>query len=275
VADALVQYMPDNMELVTYPSESEFEIIHVTGRHDAVQKRVDALERKHKPYAIIQYVLKSSKNPSVKDWLEIWQGANVVWSYYDLSRIGYEEMGDNFPYFRFYYSPLGVDANIFKEHPGNKPFAIGVNSQDWLTESARECGMACQQLSRSMFFLGSELHRPNIVCRHHISDQEVARYWSQCQYVSGLRRTEGFEFPVIEGLLCGARPIVFDQPHYKWYDDFAIFIPELPRDETIAVIKQTLEEVPQKVTEEEKQLVRERFNWEFIIKNFWKEALWI
>lgn len=273
VCDALVQYMPEGMELVQSPWEADFEIIHAFGRHDAIERRVSLLRRKKKPYAVVQYALRSTIHPNTNDWMYIWKHANLVWSYYDLFRLADEDGAHG--EFNFFHSPLGVDPLIFKETPRDRRFIIGACSQHALAEGARECAFAAKRVQKPMFFLGHELRRgSDVVCCQNIDDEQVANYWSQCQYVSGLRRIEGFELPVIEGAMCGARPIVFDQPHYrKWFDEFAIFIPETPRDQVIDNLEHIFRGNYSTINENDKMLIRERFNWEKIIKAFWREAL--
>ena len=273
VCDALMQYAPEGIQLVQSPWDADFEIIHAYGRHDAIERRIDLLRRKGKPYAMIQYAIRSTIRPNTFDWMNMWQRAKVVWSYYDLFRLCDEDntRGE----FNFFYSPLGVDPEVFKETPRERRFIVGACAQHALAEGARECSFAAKRVQKPMFFLGHELRRgPDVVCCQNIDDSEVANYWSQCRYVSGLRRIEGFEFPVLEGAMCGARPIVFDRPHYrKWFDDFAVFIPEAPRDQVIDALESVFrQEIPQ-VSEDEKAMIRERFNWDRIIKSFWKEIL--
>ena len=284
VADALMQYAPPSIQLVQDPFDADLEIIHVYGRHDRVERRINLLERKGKPFAMIQYVLRSAIRPSTHDWIEMWQKAKLVWSYYDLPELCREDgMGEQLPNgdytmpgFNFYYAPLGVDPEVFKQtHYNEKRFIVGACSQHALSEGARECAIAAKNTQNQMFFLGHELRRgADIVCKSRITDQDVANYWSQCRYVSGLRRIEGFELPVIEGALCGARPIVYDRPHYrKWFNEFAIFIKEEPREKVIANLEKIFTGFYGEINENDKALIRERFNWETIITNFWNQVL--
>lgn len=283
VVDALYKYAPSNVQVVDNQSESDFEIIHAYGRHDAIERQTNKLQKKGKPYAMIQYAVRSTIRPKATDWQYMWSRAKVVWSYYDLFQLLKEDLGDypslvkmmEYPPFEFYYAPLGVDPEVFQETSVIKRFIIGATSQHALAEGVRECAFASKRVDREMFFLGHELRRgPDIVCRQNISDEEVGEYWSQCKYISGLRRVEGFELPVIEGALCGARPIVFDRPHYrKWFGDFAIFIPEGPREEVIDNLEEIFNHGSFWVSYDEKAIIRERFNWETIITNFYKKIL--
>lgn len=274
VADALMQYAPKDIELVSDPYDADFEIIHVIGRHDANERRVEMLRRKRKPFAMIQYVLRSAIRPQTQDWIGMWEQAKVVWSYYDLFKLCDEDLtrGE----FNFYHAPLGVDPDVFNESKfDERRFVIGACAQHALAEGARECAIAAKKAGKQMFFLGHELRRgPDVICKQNLTDEEVAGYFSQCEFISGLRRVEGFELPVIEGALCGARPIVFDRPHYrKWFNEFAVFIPEGPREEVLESLYSIFKGKAVPVTTAEKNLIRDRFNWSRIITNFWKEAL--
>lgn len=105
------------------------------------------------------------------------------------------------------------------------------------------------------------------------SDKELAPYYSTSQYVSGLRRTEGFELPAVEGLFCGARPILFDTPNYRqWYEPFGIFIYEGSRQEVIEQLINIFQGPYQPVTEEEIAVAQGRFDWQRIIGGFWERC---
>lgn len=277
VVDALTKYAPPSIQIVETPQEAELEVIHVWGRHHTVEKRVEALRKAGKPYAMIQYVLRSSMRPHTKDWIKMWEGAKVVWSYYHLPHLADQDLvsGD----FNFYYAPLGVDTNVFNiSSPvagGHKRYVVLATSQHALSEGTRECAFATKEVGRKMLFIGHELRRgPDIVCKTNLTDQELAWDYSACQYVSGLRRCEGFEFPVIEGAMCGARPIVFDRPEMRqWFNDFAIFIGESDRETVIKSLVEIFKNPATEVSEREKNIIRDRFNWSRIINGFWKEII--
>ena len=88
-------------------------------------------------------------------------------------------------------------------------------------------------------------------------------------FVSGLRRTEGFELPVIEGLFCGCRPVVFNSANYRqWFDGFAEFIEEGPRGEVLGQLVALFAQPLRPVTPEALERARARFNWETIVRGF-------
>lgn len=276
VRDALEEYAPSNVEIVSDLAECDLAIVHVYGRHTSTQKQIASLKKAGKQYAMIQYCLRSTMRPNTKDWLEMWQEAKLVWSYYDLKQLCADD-GLMFVDFPFYHAPLGTEFSVFNGNAGKK-YIIAANSQDYLQESAKECVVATKEVGATMFYLGKELNRGSeIICKTDISDEELAQFYRQSVFVSGLRRKEGFEIPALEGLMCGARPIFFDRPeHRRWFQDLAIFIPEEPREKVIENLKgifQFSNVMPPTVTEEEKTLAMMRFNWETIIEGFWSRCI--
>lgn len=284
VYDALVKFKPNDIEITRDPKQADLVIIHVIGRNDRVSKLVAWLRAQNKPYAMIQYCIRSTKNPDTKDWIDLWNEAELVWSYYDLPELCREDgtMGwissltNDLSYGNFYHAPLGVDPKVF-HHWGVKQrrYIVAACSQSYLTESAKECVQASRAVNRQMFFLGDELSvGDDIVCASNISDEKLAQYYSDCEYVSGLRRIEGFEQPALEGLMCGARPIFFDKPHYRqWFNDFALFIPEEPRDKVVESLIKIFQQDAQPVSTGERQNALKRFDWQTIIDGFWERLL--
>lgn len=273
VYDALIRYKPDRVEVTKDPSAADLHILHVIGRHDHVERKIESL--KGKQYAMIQYCVRSTMNPEAEDWVHMWQDSKLVWSYYDLPKICEEEcagtMLSPIP-FPFYHSPLGADSEIFYEREtsqGRRFIVLGM-SQHALSESVRECAIASKNLEKTMLHIGHNLRREYTLNKENIDDNMLAYYYSKSQFVSGLRRDEGFELPAAEGILCGARPILFDKPHYrKWFDGLAEFIKETDRDGVIKQLEELFRYGARPVTEAEKAFARVKFNWEIIIKNFW------
>lgn len=272
VRDNLKKYLPDGYTVVLDRKQADLIIFHVIGRHDMVEKQVQKAISRGQKYAMIQYCLRSTMQPSTKEWIDMWAGAECVWSYYDLNQLCDEDggkMSNN-----FYHAPLGIDPAFKNFEPKLKPKTnvILATSQGYLVESARECVLATQGVGGSMVYLGSELGKNGVTCFTGISDKQLARLYGSCFYVSGLRRIEGFELPVVEGLSCGARPIVFDQPHYrKWFGDFAIFIPENDRESTIYSLVDVFSNTYRPVTQNEIDHARSIFDWGSIITNFYKK----
>lgn len=278
VAIVLARYAPPGVEIVLNEDEADFSIVHMVGNG----QRQLWLEPK-RPYAVIQYCLRTTELPNTRDWIPVWNRATAVWSYYDLKAAieedGSMDLMEPDSAIHLYYQPLGVDLEIFRPSAlPLKKYLIGTSGYIAETEGVVEAHAACQRLGRRMFHLGpqSALPKagPTVVFAHQIPDEAVAGFWSACTYVAGLRRIEGFELPVLEGLACGARPIVFDAPHYrKWFGDLAEYIPERSPEDVTNDLTTLMSKPARPVTPEERLLIARRFDWYTLATGFWQEAL--
>jgi len=219
---------------------------------------------------VIQYALRSTQKPNTHNWVDLWNNALAVWSYYDLIELCKEDGADC--KFNFYHGPLGTRFNRGKEA---SDFLIATSGLSYLTESVRECMAVANELNKKVFHVGPNLGYKNTIYSDGIDDELLAYHYSHCEYVSGLRRIEGFEFPVIEGLMCGARPIVFDKPHYrKWFNNYAIFIQENDRENVKKALQEVLRRDAIPVSEKEKLEIKNKFSWDTIFKEL-KKQIWI
>lgn len=272
VVAALVQYAPADIEIVADLNAADLMVLHVIGRQDRNRKTAEWLKTRGWQYAVIQYVLRSSMRPSTKGWLPLWQDALVTWSYYDLKALCTEDgTSQDFP---FYHAPLGADADVFYPRGHQREYVIGTSGHGWQSESVREVAYAARRIGCSLFHLGPELNRgSSVICASGIDDDTLAHWYSRCEFVSGLRRIEGFELPAAEGLLCGARPICFDRPHYRqWFDPWAVFIPETRRAQIIDDLEIVFRAGACLVTEAERDAAKTRFDWNAIVTEFWNRV---
>lgn len=273
VVKALKDYAPSTINIVDYLESADLVVLHINGRQDRYTKRSKHIKRIGKKYAVIQYCLKSTMRPSVQGWLSIWEGAELVWSYYNLKRICKEEgVRTNF---NFYYAPLGSDRNVFKPLNLKKKYLACTSGLSYLSESVREVIIAVEKLGRRVAHLGPKLdNRKSVDYFTNISDREVAKLYNQCYFVSGLRRKEGFELPALEGLFCGVRPILFNLSCYQWYRPWGIFIPELNRSGVINKLVGVLKNKTKPLNQKEMETIYNRFNYGKIIREFWRQV-WI
>lgn len=274
VVNALIQYMPSDVEIVANSDAADLIILHVIGRQDRNRGKAERLRARGQRYAVIQYCVRSTLRPLTENWFPLWQDAILTWSYYDLKALCAEDgTSQDFP---FYHAPLGVDADVFYPRNHARQYAIGTSGHSWVTESVREAGHATERAGRLMFHLGRRLNRkPHIMYASGMDDHVLANLYSQCEFIAGLRRTEGFELPAAEGLLCGARPICFDRPHYRqWFGPWAVFISEGSREQVINSLESIFRLGADPVTKTERVAAKALFDWETIITGFWKRALW-
>lgn len=305
VADALAAWAPDDVQITPRAQDAELVVLHVIGHPETVTA-VQEIRARGARYAIMQYCLRSTQEPNTGAWLDLWRGAEVVWSYYDLDAAivedGYSEQtcpwcDEELPHLGqgtgatdfprcFYFAPLGVDvATFFPVPTAGERYAILTSGYVAESECVEECTEAAARLGRRTYHLG-----PHLECHQRLGnadvnigiyDPELRQAYSRSDFVAGLRRIEGFEMPAAEGLLCGARPIMFDRPHYRqWFEPWAVFVPETDP----ATLTDELERVmarrwldggkdQEPVTLEEMKAARERFNWQPLVEGFWRRAL--
>lgn len=277
VARALTEYAPLHVQITKNPIDADLVMLHVIGYHEAV-KDIDLLVKRGQQFGIIQYCLRSTEKPSTASWAPIWAEAQVVWSYYDLRGATEEDalFIDAEP--NWYISPLGVDTRVFYpvQPPREREFTILTSGYVAESECVNEAATAVHRVGGYQFHLGPNLNFNGTRVRHElgISDQQLADVYRSSQFVAGLRRGEGFELPAAEGLLCGARPILFDRSHYRrWYDGFAEFIPEGSPDEVTDALEALFRKGPRPVSHAELLAARDVFDWETLVSGFWEKAV--
>jgi hypothetical protein len=261
IVDAFKKYSPRSIEFVSSENEADLVIIYAYGHRRKHWWRAERLLSEGKKYAVVQLAIRSTRNPGTQDWLQLWNHAQLVWSYYDLTQLLLEDNITKID--NFYYAPLGVDSEVFKDLGVDRIYTIAnLNNRDECVNEVKEAAYGY------VFQLG-----------RGINEDELVYGYNQSKFVSGLRRKEGFELPVIEGLLCGAKPIVFDRPETRqWFDGLALFINEGSHKEVVnelrAVFSGTIRSFPnQWPTDKDKELVKQRFNWDTIIKGFWERII--
>ena len=259
VARALAQYAPPSVELLDSPSGADLVVSHVIGYGPTPDT----------PEAIIQYCVNST-GEGLEWWKERWHKARLVWSYYDLE----VHTPRN-----FYFAPLGVDASFTQGQ--ETPRDIGIMTSGFVSgpgaEAIEEAWSAASTVGLRALHLGPpqiegmRVPPPRWTSVCGVTDEELAALYHRCEWVSGLRHVEGFELPVIEGLCCGARPIVFDRPDMTtWYEGHAAFVPECEGVELAEVLTEVLRHVPVPVSQQEREIVAATFNWATIARGFWE-----
>ena len=235
----------------TEPEDADLLVLPVIGRHDHIVIQANTIKAEGRKYAIIQLSLQSTRNPNPADWLELWQGAKVVWSYSYLPGK-----------FNFYHAPLGADPKIFYPLNLDRSYIIGMTGATPRTECLWEVDKAARAANRQALKI------------HAISKEELNRQYNQCHFISGLRHKDGFEMPAAEGMLAGTRPVMFDTPNYRqWYDGMAEFIPEGNPLAVVNSLAKLFENGPIPVSKKEIGYARFRFNWKRIVKVFWEQCL--
>lgn len=245
---ALQKYLPLGVCESSYRS-ADLVVFYVCGRHDQLQKRIAELGARR--YAMIHIALESTRNPNPTDWLDMWHGASVVWSYYKL------------PLENYYHAPLAADPELFHTlRDSERKYLIMTNGSTERDESLQEIREAADRVNEM------------IVHVNGISDAELRWVYNQCRFVNALRRKDGFELPAVEGLLCGARPIMYDTPNYRqWFDGLAEFIPEEEYSKVVLNLVELFHREYRPVSLTERLETLRRFDWSRVITGFWSRAI--
>jgi glycosyltransferase involved in cell wall biosynthesis len=267
IRQAIVDRAPSEIELVRDLAQADIQFVEAIG--------ADAIAEAVAPNVVyLQYCLESAGGTR-EQWRDAFKKAALVVSYLDVT--GYLGASD----FNVLRAPLGV-ADAFRNCPNweRKNRTFGISTSGYVAippgEAVRAVYEAASSMGMRTFHLGPERPegigrtRPNLwTARTGMTDETLADIFSHCGFVSGLRWVEGFELPVVEGLLCGARPICFDLPCYRhWFDGLAHFVPADPtrlhRELTGIFDTQRVE-----VSRDEREQVLETFDWNRIAPEIW------
>jgi hypothetical protein len=276
-------------------------VLTCNGMRDHYQAIADRCLSRGQAYAVVQIALRTTRHPRTEQWRRLWSQAAVVWSYYPLDlwiredaatcpsrqlpsddglgQYGVPTEAASEPEaldFHFYHAPLGVDPAIF--HPnggGERSITVCTSGARRNQESVAECDEAALAVDGCVFQLGAMFAlRARAIYAQDLTDDVLAAYYRQCQFVSGLRRQEGFELPAAEGLLCGARPILYDREHYRsWYDGFGEFVREDSHESVVEQLKVLFSNGARPVTVEERERAVHVFSWKRIVEGFWNQVL--
>lgn len=274
IAVNLGRYLPAGYTLTNRRELADLIVLYVIGP-DAIDAGIQ-LQAKGQSYATVMCCLHTTGLPATT-WGSHWRNAQLVWSYFDLTSVMAQCGG------RFYHAPLGLDQAFVTPLAVPPPRTPLIITTGYVSgpgaEAIEEVWTAANQLNIRAMHLGpAEIEgMKNMPVGWQnvdgISDANLAFLYHRATWVSALRHIEGFELPGIEGLACGARPIIFNQPTMReWYGDSGIVIDECSG---LALVEQLTEllafEFP--VTEAERDNAKSRFNWETICRGFWDRVV--
>lgn len=245
---------PDWAEITAGEGAADAQIvlaIGATGMSDLVERT---------PTIMLQLCYESAHGGSVEFWDEIWSKCLLVGSYFDLK-------APNFVRF-----PMGYDPEVFyrDDNVSKRYDAIVFGDMEGPEEikSVVEAFDVVAHISGVDMGLGI-----GYINYNNIPDDRLRLVYQQSKYCIGLRRTEGFEMPIIEGAACGCFPITFDLDCYRhWFNDFAIFLD--PEKDVASQLKKINEvgnsdEAPFFVSEVPDMAVVSTFEQQTAWKPFW------
>jgi hypothetical protein len=274
VRNAMMQYAPDDMSFVIdddHNFDVDLVIMWVFGRCGRTKRRIAKIQAHGVKYAIMQIALRTTCNPDVVDWMPVWEDAELIWSYYDLPQLAIDDGIEPTFIDRFYRSHLGVDSTVFRPTDADKKYLAVTVSRGSLGEGTQEVAKAALRVGGKVAHLGPPDSRITWVDNYqNISDEELADLYSSAYYVSGLRRTEGQDLPAGEGLLCGARPLIFNRPdQVDWYGEFSVILEDTQERQTIRDLADIFAGEYNPVTPQEIERARQVLSWRTFAEGFW------
>ncbi|MHC4748318.1 MAG: hypothetical protein ACYTFW_00445 [Planctomycetota bacterium] len=277
VRNALKQYAPAGLEFIEDPGEFDVDLLvmNINGRCGRTKRRIAKARNYGAEIIILQISLLSTINPDVRDWMPVWDIAKMIWSYYDLPQIAIDQGVEPTFADKFYRAPLGADSETFKPSGAEKKYRAITVTRGYLTESTREIIRAIRQAGGEIAYVGPHMEGLEHVHELHqfenVSDEKLADLYSSSYYVCALRRNEGQDLPAAEGLLCGARPIVFDRADQAdWYGEFSVVIKETGRDQIERDLATIFKEHPEpEVHRYEIEKAKEVFSWQKFAEGVW------
>lgn len=256
ISHALHVYAPENIQWTQDKDAADVHLIHVVGEGEI------PLLTSNKPKIIIQHCYFTAGAPAV-NYAQYWKDSLLTTSFHNLPN--YTDI--NFP---FHHMPWGADPEVFNLLPYvPRKYKIVATGHVAESECIDKVFEACVKTNNILLQTGQNFGWNNNHYRHtpYLRNGDFTLLLNSCEYVSALRVIEGFELMGIEGLFCGARPIVPDDPTYDWYRQYGHTI-DTKRD-IVEQLVEILKTPATPLTPEEYTEVTERFSWKNIIRNFY------
>jgi glycosyltransferase involved in cell wall biosynthesis len=257
ISKALHDYSPKEIEWTDFEHADTY-LVHVVGGGE-IPEMEKGLEKKKK-LIIFQHVYFTG---GVYDWSQYWKQALLTVSFHNLKDYTNKD-------FNFYSTPWGADSKLFSRLAIKKSYKVFTTGHIAETENIDKLYLACKNIKQTMYHTGTNFEFGEYYkYLPFLNDREFVVMLNGAQYISCLRDIEGFEMMGVEGLFCGARPIVPDLPTYRWYKDHGIFI-DMNKD----IVKQLeiiLNSTPEEPSPLEMKEIHNKFSWQNLIPRIFQE----
>lgn len=276
IAQALASHAPDWVRLVQDAAQADVQIVQASTldvRRGIKAKRYAVIQHAHRfehRHGTRQEIVVPKNFPA---WETVWRKALAIWSPYDIAS---ELAGKSIA--RLHHAPFGVDLAVFRPSGTRRDVGIITSGASNFAEAIAEPAAAAHKCSLTTVHSGPwevdgmAAAMPGRSILNSQTDNELAAVYSRALWVSGLRHQEGFELPPLEGLACGARPVVFETPDNRsFYGDHAVYLPHCKSDELVEYLTKLMEDGPMPVSAEERQQVQERYDWATLARGYWQQ----
>ena len=298
ICGAMRRFAPAWVEWVASPRLADVEIIHVDEASKfSLHRARTYLKRGAKSLVIIQHSLGFTNERLNPNLVKAWSGALFVATWQDLNSYHQSSSARSFEVLEL---PWGANPDKFRP-PGES----GRARQDHVVavstfhdhESMEELLIAAAHTNVRVRHIGAETAKfcnctsiwssqpactpraslgGKAACSWHdalgrLSDAALVHELQTAKWASALRKFEGFEMVGIEALFCGARPLVYDLPSYRWDSKYALVVSSLlVPGQFFSEVTEYFKAVPSPVSEEELASLRSTFSWDSIMARFFE-----
>lgn len=246
------------------PDRADINIIQVIGPGEA-----PVIDKYSKSAVLMQHCYETAC-PDSTDYSSLWERCLLVTSFNNLPTYTNKK-------FPFLHMPLGADVDVFKFQDKERICKVFTTGHVAETECIDLLYKACQTTNQKFAHTGENFNFDvaNYFFLPYMSDENLVDVLNKTECTFCMRLIEGFEMLGVEGLLCGARPIVPDLPCYDWYRKFGytIRVKNKTNEEIVNQIELLLEkdvEIPV-VSKEEMLEIKNIFDWDIVLYNMFKE----
>lgn len=261
MSKAFHQYAPPEIEWVT--EGEDYTMLHIVGGSEyEIAKTLDL----NKTIILCHCIYTSGI--TIPQWEELWKNARMSISFHPLDTYTKEKMN-------FLRVPLGADPKVFVPNSNKDKKVFMTGHVDW-SECLDSVYFACERTNNMVYHTGHNFKWNTNYYKFlpELDDQRFARLLGSCQYVTGLRRIEGFEAHCMEGAMCGSVPIIPIAPTYDFYDGIGIFVnTEVPKEDLITALADIFTREYKSLSAEVVEYVRHTFDWGTIVPNMFSEVL--
>jgi hypothetical protein len=263
ISNAIHDYAPNDIEWSSF-EDADLQIVHVVGAGELEQLS------KPKPTVIIQHCYLTASSHEI-DYPSYWEKALLTVSFHNLPKYTNKS-------FRYLGLPWGADDGIFTLTNKQRIFKVLVTGEVAETEAIDKLYEACKELNVTMLHTGHNFgwDRKWYLNLPFLHDYAFVDLLNQTEYVLAFRLIEGFEILGVEGLFCGARPIIPNIDTYDWYRKWAITA-DTNQDLTSQFIN-ILKDTPPLLTNQEYLEITSQLSWDHIIstlfttiKQYWNK----
>lgn len=260
ISPALRKYSPESVEWVDKEEDADYILVHTVGGEEFVYMLSKPLNK----IINFQHCFLTVKNIEIEDWESIWENTLINISFHDFNWYTDKKI-------RKCVTPLGADTSVFVNKKLTKKYDVFGTGHVAETELLDVVYKACKTTGKTFLHTGHNFkwEYPTYIYRDYMPITTLVDTLNQTRYISALRDVEGFELMGIEGALCGAVPIVPNLRTYYYYSGFGYFIDMRydPYEQIVELLNSDYEEL----TDEQIDRIKEKFNWEKIVKNIFNK----